>query len=174
MAADLVGELDLSYSQNNPGSNLKGWADSITFDGLNGISLSSSRGSITANGFALAENKTLWSGAYYMTASHSCTLSEAVSAQTNGIVLIFSAYRSSASQNYEWKSYFIPKQLIASHGSNSHVFVMNSVGFGYIAAKNLYVSNTTVTGNNSNTSTGTKNGVTYANNSFVLRYVIGV
>lgn len=174
MAADLVGELDLSYSQNNPGSKLKGWADNITFDGLNGISLSSSSGSITANGFTLAENKTLWSGAYYMTASHSCTLSEAVSAQTNGIVLIFSAYRSSASQNYEWKSYFIPKQLIASHGRNSHVFVMNSVGFGYIAAKNLYVSNTTVTGNNSNTSTGTKNGVTYANNSFVLRYVIGV
>lgn len=147
--------------------------DSISINGDMGIALSSD-GNITANGFDLINNKILWSGAYYMTASHSCTLSEAVSAQTNGIVLIFSAYRSSASQNYEWKSYFIPKQLIASHGRNSHVFVMNSVGFGYIAAKILYVSNTTVTGNNSNTSTGTKNGVTYANNSFVLRYVIGV
>ena len=163
------GEVNISSS----GNTTIDAVDSISINGDMGIALSSD-GNITANGFDLINNKILWSGAYYMTASHSCTLSEAVSAQTNGIVLIFSAYRSSASQNYEWKSYFIPKQLIASHGSNSHVFVMNSVGFGYIAAKKLYVSDTTVTGDNSNTSTGTKNGVTYENNSFVLRYVIGV
>ena len=36
------------------------------------------------------------------------------------------------------------------------------------------INNTGITGNDQNDDTGTSNGVTFANNSFALRYVIGV
>ncbi len=55
--------------------------------------------SVYANGRNLCENKVLWTGVWHMNNYHTATLSEAVSAQPHGIVLAFSAYYDSASEN---------------------------------------------------------------------------
>ena len=47
--------------------------------------------------------------------------------------------------------------------------------FGLFAAKYLYINDETIVGNDINVATGTGTcGITYANNGFVLRYVIGM
>ena len=44
-----------------------------------------------------------------------------------------------------------------------------------MATKYIYISDTTITGTDDNATVGTgTSGVTYTNNRFVLRYVIGV
>jgi len=53
--------------------------------------------------------KVLWSGGYYMTATHTIALSEKVSQQPNGIVLVFSRYSGGAAQDYHWNEFLFPK-----------------------------------------------------------------
>lgn len=60
------------------------------------------------------ENVSLWSGAWFMTATHEAELSKNVSDQPNGIVLAWSAYKNGAAQNYDWVYYFIPKWHVLS------------------------------------------------------------
>lgn len=117
----------------------------------------------------------LWEGASYMQASHTANLSGAVSAQQTGIVLVFSRYSSSTAQNYHFNSFFVPKALVAAQPGVGHQFLMTTdATFGVIASKYLYINDTNIKGNDNNIATGTANGITYANNGFVLRYVIGV
>jgi len=116
----------------------------------------------------------LWSGAWYMNASQTATLSQKVSDQPNGIVLVFSRYSSGQAQNYHWRTFFIPKYMVANHASQGFSFLMNDVTFSYICSKYLYIHDDKIGGNDNNVSTGTANGITYANNACVLRYVIGV
>lgn len=118
--------------------------------------------------------KVLWSGAYYMTNTQTITLSQNVLNQMFGIVLAWSAYANSASQNYDWEYFFIPKTHVSSHGGAGVNMTMSTVTFGKVCTKYVYVSQTSITGHASNTATGTTNGITYANNYWVLRYVIGV
>jgi hypothetical protein len=116
----------------------------------------------------------LWSGAWYMNASQTANLSEKVSEQPNGIVLVFSRYSSGQAQNYHWRTFFIPKYMVANHASQGFSFLMNDVTFSYMCSKYLYIHDDKIGGNDNNVSTGTANGITYANNACVLRYVIGV
>ena len=47
--------------------------------------------------------------------------------------------------------------------------------FSAMASKYLYINDTSIVGNDNNNKTGTgASGIVYANNGFVLRYVIGV
>ena len=120
--------------------------------------------------------KTLWSssGGYYMNASQSVNLSQAVSAQPHGIVLVFSVYASGA-QDYGWQSFFVSKEEIAAYPGKAHVFIMATPTFTKIATKNIFIDDTTLTGHDNNGATGTAaSGITYSNNSFVLRRVVGV
>lgn len=123
------------------------------------------------------EQKILWGGdltsGMYMTAGHTAELTEAVSAQPNGIVLVFSAYNGTDDTNYSWQSFFVPKQLVAL-STSGHTFVLGRGKFTYTGTKYLYINDTTITGHADNNLSGTNNGITYANNKFVLRYVIGV
>ena len=119
-------------------------------------------------------NKLLWSGAWYMNENQTAALSDKVSNQPSGIVLVFSRYSGGQAQNYHWKCFFVPKYMVANHASQGFTFTMNAVDFAYIASKYLYISDESISGNAANTATGTANGITYANNSTVLRYVIGV
>lgn len=116
----------------------------------------------------------LWSGAYYMNANQTVNLAEAVSDQPTGIVLVFSRYSSGQAQNYHWNTYFVPKYMVANHEGQGFFFTMFGDLFSYVASKYLYINDTSIAGNANNTATGTANGITYANNSTVLRYVIGV
>lgn len=118
--------------------------------------------------------KMLWAGSQIMTAAQSVTFSEPMNQQQSGIVLVFSRYISGTAQDYYYSLHFVPKQLIATTPSSSASFIMATAKFEAIAAKYLIITNTGITGNDQNDDTGTSNGVTFANNSFALRYVIGV
>lgn len=119
--------------------------------------------------------KILWSGVYYMTAGQTATLEEAISAQRNGIVLVFSRYSSGTAQNYHYNHFFVHKAFVDAHpGVGSQFFMTTDGTLSVIATKYLYINDTTITGNDNNRESGTANGITYNNAGFVLRYVIGV
>lgn len=114
-----------------------------------------------------AANNILWTGVYYMSSGQTATLSAAVSAQKNGIVLCWSAYVSGAAQNTDWNYFFVPKWHVAAHAGNGITNFVRTSGGGYQTSKYVYVNNTSITGFASNS------GAT-ASNYFVLRAVIGV
>lgn len=116
----------------------------------------------------------LWSGASYMTDTQTINLAEPISDQNYGIMLIFSAYRDGAAADYEWTHFFVPKQFVKAHEGKGTSFFMHSVGFTYVGAKYLYISDQKIVGNESNSASGTKNGITFNNAGYVLRYVIGI
>lgn len=121
------------------------------------------------------KNKVLWSGGYYMTSGHTVTLSEAVSSQVNGIVLVFSEYYDGVSKNQSFVCRFVPKSTVASHSGSGHVFGMSTSNLSYYATKYLYISDTTIKGHdNNNKSIAGSCGITATTGRFVLRYVIGV
>lgn len=111
-----------------------------------------------------------------MAAEPKITLSEKVENQMSGIVLVFSAYSAAegAAQDDNFNSFFVPKALITEKSGYGNTFIMASSNFGNIATKYLYIKNDEITGHADNQSSGTSNGITYTNNAYVLRYVIGV
>lgn len=132
-------------------------------------------GNVDANKFR-SKQPILWSGAYYMQKDQTVNLSQAVSSQANGIMLIFSAYVDGKAQNYEFTSHYISKAWVAKHSGTPHIFMMGSPTLQYFATKVLRFTNTTITGEDVNKD-GTKAsscGVKLTNNRYVLRYVIGV
>ena len=138
--------------------------------------ISSVLNDLKVNGCDIAKNKILWSGGTtgsLMKASQTATLSENVSSQANGIVLVWSAYASGSAQNYNWHCDFIPKEFVNFSG-RGYLCIMASSKFTNIATKYVYINDNSITGNDDNSTTGTGSGITYTNNSYVLRYVIGV
>ncbi len=116
----------------------------------------------------------LWSGGQYMTAGHKAELSEPILAQPHGIVLVFSRFESGVAQENNYFHFFIPKAFVAQKNGFGHTFIMAANRFAVIATKYLYINNERITGHADNNATGTANGITFNNASFVLRYVIGV
>ena len=118
-------------------------------------------------------NKVLWSGAYYMNASHQITI-PAISSQPNGIILIFSDYADGAAHNWDFHSFVVPKYLVSKHNGSGHRFIMTTELLQLFCTKYLYISNTKIIGHENNVKKGTSySGVKYENSRFVLRYVIG-
>lgn len=122
-------------------------------------------------------NKVLWSGAYYMTGSHTATLSDSISNQPHGIVLLFSPYTPNGSVVHDTalSYHFIPKHVV-DNTFTTHVFTMSGWNDNgdLFAEKILWIDDTQITGTDNNTATYTTKGVTFNNNGFVLRKVIGV
>lgn len=122
--------------------------------------------------------KILWQGAKFMNHEQTITLSEPISKQVNGIVLIFSLYRDGAAADASITSHFLPKKQVELFGNGSigHTFLMAiNGGLSVFGAKYLYFTDTTIAGYQNNESAGTAaSGITFNNASFVLRYVIGV
>lgn len=131
----------------------------------------------TASDFVYHEPKILWgeslTSGMYMTEGHTANLTEAISAQRHGIVLVFSAYESASDTDYGWQCFFVPKQLVAL-STSGHTFNLGRGKFTRTGTKYLYIYDTYITGHADNNLTGANNGITYANNKFVLRYVFGV
>lgn len=117
----------------------------------------------------------LWSGGYYMTSDHTISLAENISNQHSGISLVFSEYVDGESKNQSFVSFFVSKRMVANHAGCAHCFQMCTSNLNYYATKYLYISDDKIVGHDNNKLTGTgTSGITYTNNRFVLRYVIGV
>lgn len=121
-------------------------------------------------------NVLLWQGAYFMTANQTATLATPISAQNNGIVLVFSNYDTTNKQanDYDWHCFFVPKYLVDIKDGTGHCFNMMSQSFGDICSKYIYISDTGLTGHDNNTKSATNNGINYSNAKYVMRYVFGV
>lgn len=121
------------------------------------------------------EQKVLWSGSWFMNANQTATLSEAVAAQPNGIVLVFSEYYDGAATNTAFHTIFVPKKVVSSHGGVGHCIQMSTSNLAYFATKYLYISDTKIAGHANNELTGASTcGITRTCNRFVMRYVIGI
>ncbi len=119
--------------------------------------------------------KLLWSGGYFMTAGHTATLSEAVSKQLTGIVLVFSRYdtTTSAAVDEDFVSHFVPKGLVAAMPEKLHSFHMVNAWHNYVATKAIYIHDTKLVGHTLNDATSTQY-MKFNNKEWVLRYVYGV
>lgn len=164
---------------NPQGAVVLGWGQ---YDNANGdtsvygnnINLTA-RESIKINGKPIG-GKVLWSSSgWYMNAGQVANLSEPVSSQINGIVLVFSLYRNGVAEDASIHSFFVSKKEVELLPNAPHTFfLMINSGFSVIGAKYLYIADTKITGHDTNSTAGTNNNMTYKNDNFVLRYVIGV
>ena len=129
---------------------------------------------ISLNGKSISENRILWEGAIFMKEGQIAELFEPVSEQKTGIVLVWSSYRNGVADNSNWTYCFVPKEHIQYANGAGIDMHMSGTAFGGMCCKYVYVSDNQITGHASNDDTGTANGITYTNNLFVLRYVLGV
>lgn len=120
----------------------------------------------------LTQNNVLYNGAVYLKADQTVNLSGLVSNQPHGIVLVWCYYDAAekTAKNQDFVYRFVPKY---------HVSAVAGCGFwtsdfGAGLCKYAYVHNNKITGNAVNYGSGTRNGITYNNTKYVLRYVIGV
>lgn len=118
-------------------------------------------------------NKVLATTTAYMHGSQSLALSEAVSKQRHGIVLIWSAYYSGEASNSNFSHYFVPKQFVAAHHSGAGMWC-TVLGTDYNMSKYVIVKDTSITGHADNTRAELINDVYIHNTNYVLRYVLGV
>lgn len=129
---------------------------------------------------AVRDNQILWDpgddAGYYMTGSQTVTLSQKVSEQKNGIVLVWQQYSDSKAQNWGFNYQFIPKwHAINKTGFGIAVFLTDS-NAKTVGTKYLYVNDTQIVGNTNNSATTTTrdSGIKTTNNSWVLTKVLGV
>ena len=113
------------------------------------------------------QNKVLWTGAIFMQSGQTATLTESISDQAHGIVLVWSVY-SNGAQDWGWQFQFIPKWT--PDGSGITYVGKRDATNSTLAIKYVYVSGKTITGHANNIATGTG----YANNTLRLRAVLGV
>lgn len=115
----------------------------------------------------------LWTGAWFMNANQQAQLSENISDQNNGIVLIWSPYQNGQAQNWGFVHTFISKYQLQLGGSGVNCLLIHN-DFTLIACKYVYINDNKIVGSNENEMIGTGSGITYKNNAYVLRAVIGV
>lgn len=98
----------------------------------------------------LKTNKVLWSGCYLLQAGQTVELSEAISSQPNGVVLLFVDYTSSGVGTQGYWDCFIPKQAVSDYNgrfwscSTQRWSASNSVACNVM--KCFYISDTKITG----------------------------
>ena len=133
-------------------------------------------GNVDANKFRGLQ-KLLWSGASYMSATQEEQLSELVTAQSNGIVLVWSAYdrTKSVALNYDWFYYFVPKEhVVHREGQGISMGLMTNASCSAVGTKYVYVYDDRIKGYPNNTWTGSGSGITLNCYHWVLRAVVGV
>ena len=149
---------------------------------------------ILINGREYNKNQIMWEGALYFNADqiHEFINDQTVNAQPNGIVLVFSYYIPDAAESMRvqddgWSTHFVPKSVtVKDNGENiggAHTFLMvfNDLQNIYFGMKQLYINNHQISGHlwndtavRSSGSLNNGSGITFDNDRFVLRYVIGV
>lgn len=125
-------------------------------------------------------NRLLYQGeGLFMTENQSITLSEKISQQPTGIVIIWSAYRDGQSQNFHWYFQFVPKFILSlpttTNRFDTDIFLCAGGQSQYAAMKELVITDDVIYGRPGNSSNKlVVNGITCVNNEWVLRAVIGV
>lgn len=123
----------------------------------------------------LKTQKILWEGAWFMQETQTANLSEKISEQPHGIVLVFSEYASGAAQDYNFSCHFVPKEFVSLYSGYGSSFFLNNSKLGLVGSKYLYIRDKNISGNAANIETGTgESGIKYTNNRWVLRAIIGV
>lgn len=152
------------YSSNIGATNIYGYDVNIF-----------TKSNFSINGREYGVNKVLWSGSSHMNGSQYAYLSEAISAQPHGIVLVFSEYDNNAgtANNSGFTDFFVSKKVVSSHNACGHYFP-SLYAWNRNCIKYIYFWDTYLKGNSVNTSTATVGGITYNNTWCALRYVIGV
>lgn len=125
-------------------------------------------------------NRLLYQGeGLYMTESQKITLSEKISQQPTGIVIIWSAYRDGEAQDYHWYFQFVPKFILSlpttTKQFDTDIFLCAGGQSQYAAMKELTITDDVIYGRVGNSSSKLiVNGITCVNDEWVLRAVIGV
>lgn len=128
-------------------------------------------------------NRLLYQGeGLFMHELQKITLSEKISEQPSGIILVWSVYNSSQTQNYHYCFNFIPKYVLSlpkesdsANGVDIDLFLCaGGVGGGYAGVKCLSITDDVIYGNAGNDDIKNIQGIECRNNTWVLRAVIGV
>lgn len=111
----------------------------------------------------------------FLNSGQTISLSEPISEQMNGIIIVFSRYDSSAAQNYGWQTTYIPKYVVnqfpATGGGDEGTpggwvtQLINASGT-VTGSKYYYVSDQSINGTDSNADGN--------NRTWVFRYIIGI
>ena len=118
-------------------------------------------------------NKVLWAGAKSMKATDTITLSEAISAQPNGVILVFSKSSGSAAEDTAFSYHFVPKWHGINKSGKYTNFVINYGANLY--RRLLYIFDTQIVGEDNNgASSYTLHGKAIDQSTLLLREVIGV
>lgn len=117
------------------------------------------------------ENKVLWSGKQSMTAGTSINLSEAISAQEHGVVIVFST----GGGDNGWNTFFIPKIMVSLYNGGAQTFFLASGGTA-VGINQLFIEDKSISGAMGNNEDGNSpaTNITVSSSLFALRYVIGV
>lgn len=118
------------------------------------------------------KQKVLWDNYMHMNRSQKAYLSEKISEQTNGIVLVFCGYSNGKPQTWNTTCHFIPKEKARLFNGAGEFIPMGGLE-GISGYKYLYIYDDRIEGNDKNQQS-ISNGITYNNSDYVLRYVIGV
>ena len=163
---DSIGNTVLGYgSYTNETGATKIYGNEVDIIAANGVSI---------NGKTFG-GKVLYQGASHMNGNQTANLSEAISDQINGIVLVFSLYRNGAAENVSINSFFVSKKEVELLEGAPHFYFMGiNAGFSILGAKYLYIYDTYIQGHEGNTSSSANSGITFNNSNYVLRYVLGV
>lgn len=116
--------------------------------------------------------KILWEGLMVMGQGQTAQLSEKITAQKSGIVLMFGEYSNNAWAGTNITCGFIPKTVVTKLSGAGYNF--NLTNPWRHAHKYLYISDSSISGNSNNSITHAVDNVTYINGMYVLRWVIGV
>lgn len=128
-------------------------------------------------------NRLLYQGeGLFMHELQKITLSEKVSEQPSGIILVWSVYNSSQTQDYHYCFNFIPKYVLSlpkesdsANGVDIDLFLCaGGTGGGYAGVKCLSITDDVIYGNAGNDDIKNIQGIECRNNTWVLRAVIGV
>lgn len=124
-------------------------------------------------------NRLLYQGeGLFMNENQQIKLTEKISEQPTGIVIIWSAYRDGQSIDFHWYFQFVPKFILSlpttTKQFDTDIFLCAGGQSQYAAMKELGITDDVIYGRNGNSSETVVNGITCVNNEWVLRAVIGV
>ena len=117
----------------------------------------------------------LWDGSSYGENEEHISLLETIDKQKNGIVLVFSEYINEAASDTCISCHFIPKKIVSIKNGSEFSFTMTTSDCSYISTICLRINNDNIVGvSNKSIFINKSSEETSINNSFVLRYIIGV